>query len=173
MWKWKRVWRSYNKRMPDIWWHQKRIWRSKWWLTTGIILLKSSGEKRMVDNIDEGENEKDTMVAGATDVIARLGVSPNRADCVVQTTWLKYIFAVLKHLLVFGKNIFHNFGRHRSSLIWLWSVRIVSWGRPQGDLGWPQSQNKHPNPLIWAGGFLFTCVQKEIFGQQKKAKKLL
>ena len=40
----------------------------------------------MVDNIDEGENEKDTMVAGATDVIARLGVSPNRADCVVQTT---------------------------------------------------------------------------------------
>ena len=64
----------------------------------------------MVDNIDEGENEKDTMVAGATDVIARLGVSPNQADCVVQTTWLKYIFAVLKHLLVFGKNIFHNFG---------------------------------------------------------------
>ena len=39
----------------------------------------------LVDNLDEGENEKDTMVAGATDVVARLGVSPNRADHVVQT----------------------------------------------------------------------------------------
>ena len=28
-------------------------------------------------------------------------------------------------------------------------------GSPQGDLGWPQSQNKHPNPLIWARWFLF------------------
>ena len=27
-------------------------------------------------------------------------------------------------------------------------------GSPQGDLGWPQSQNKHPNPLIWARWFL-------------------
>ena len=37
----------------------------------------------LVDDLDEGEKEKeDTMVAGATDVIARLGVSPIRADLI-------------------------------------------------------------------------------------------
>ena len=39
----------------------------------------------LVDNLDEGENERETinMVARATDVTARLGVSPNRADHMV------------------------------------------------------------------------------------------
>ena len=37
----------------------------------------------LVDDLDEGEKEKeDTMVAGATDVIARLGVTPIRADLI-------------------------------------------------------------------------------------------
>ena len=39
----------------------------------------------LVDDLDEGEKEKETMVAGATDVIARLSVPPIRADLVVQT----------------------------------------------------------------------------------------
>ena len=39
----------------------------------------------LVDDLDEGEQEKEALVAGATDVIARLSVPPIRADLVVQT----------------------------------------------------------------------------------------
>ena len=39
----------------------------------------------LVDDLDEGEQEKEALVAGATDVIARLSVPPIRADLIVQT----------------------------------------------------------------------------------------
>ena len=39
----------------------------------------------LVDDLEEGEQKNDTTVAGATDVTARLGPVPNRANLVVPT----------------------------------------------------------------------------------------